>query len=168
MSSQTIVRRADPEDVPAIADLWKQLMDWHLRYDWQYERTPDGHRIFATVIAGCIGSENSAVFVAERGEEIVGYCICHLGAFPAWTIHAGRKNGAVSDMAVAEDSRGQGIGEALFRAAKEWFVAHDACRIGVDGIAAGNAAAASFWRKMGLRQVSEGLAIEAGDVSSKH
>ena len=135
-------------------------MDWLLQYDWRYERTPGGHKIFANVITGCIGNENSAVFVAEREGEIVGYCMCHLGAFPTWTIHAGRKNGAISDMAVAKDSRRQGIGEALFRAAKEWFVAHDVCRIDLDGIVTGNEAAASFWRKMGFSRCSEALTLD--------
>jgi len=165
---EIVIREACPGDVPGIAELWKQLMDWLRQYDSRYGRTPDGHKIFAAIIADCIEKENSAVFVAETDERIVGYCICHLGSFPPWTVLAGKKNGSISDMAVAKDCRQKGIGHNLFRAAKEWFTARGACRIDVDGISTGNSATASFWRKMGLRQVSEGLAIEVGDLPSEH
>ena len=156
-----IVREARTDDVPDITEIWKQLMDYLKKFDSHYSRAPEGHRLFEPIIEGCIANRNSAVFVAETDCRIVGYCMCHLGRFPSWTLLAGKRNGSISDMAVAEDCRRKGIGRELFAEAMKWFAAQGACRIDVESIATGNVATAEFWKKTGFRQASEALTIEA-------
>ncbi len=160
MNDETTIRRATLEDVPAVAEMWKELMDWLAQYDGQYQRTPDGHEAVSGVIADCINANNSAVFMAEIGKTVVGYCICHVGKYPSWTTYAGRRNASISDMAVTQKARRKGIGAGLLAAAKEWFATHNVRHIKVMSIHAQNEAAMSFWRSMGFRPSSETLALE--------
>ena len=58
----------------------------------------------------------SAVFVAEEGEELTGFCTAYL---ELESVRFGRRCW-VEDLAVGSQHRSQGIGAALLAAAKDW------------------------------------------------
>jgi hypothetical protein len=76
------VRKATQEDTGAIAELWKELMDFHQERDPCFTRSVDGHERFAEFVSGRISSETSCVLVAEQQGEIVGYCLATISKFP--------------------------------------------------------------------------------------
>jgi len=159
MKNGPTIRKAAPGDERGIAELWKELMDHLKECDPQYARTPEGHKMFAGIVLGCINGENSGVFVAEEGGAIVGYCMCQVGGYPAWTLLHGERNGGITDLCVAGKHRRKGIGEALFRAARDWLRKQRARRIEALGVTTGNREASAFWREMGFSTCSQTLAL---------
>ena len=140
------IRKATPDDLDAIGDLWQELMDFHKRLDPHFSRSKDGLVQFKKFTSDHIKSDASCVLVAEEdGKAVVGYCLAAQERHPP--VFEGRDYGLVFDLAVTERCRRQGIGERLYKAAEAWFADHGIYRIEVQ-VAVSNEVSAAFWWKM--------------------
>jgi GNAT superfamily N-acetyltransferase len=103
MQNDERIRRARPDDVPAIVDLVYGLAE--------YERAPDECRLTAEQLQTALFGEKPAVFchVAETGGEVVGCALWFLN-FSTWR---GVHGIYLEDLFVRPEQRGSGLGKAL-------------------------------------------------------
>lgn len=145
------VRPGRREDAAAAARLWVMSAEEHAEYDPVYRPAPGAENTMRRFLADLSSSSLSCLFVAEVGDEVVGFLSGELregsSAFSEKTW------AAVEDVFVLPEHRSRGIGHTLFEACSDW-----ARRKGTEGIslqvAAGNARARKFYDSLGFREVS--------------
>ena len=157
MAGRVIIRKAVVEDVPAIIELWKELMDFHEERDRIFSRSANGHEGFADFITGHILSETSCVFVAEAGKDVVGYCLAIVEKYPP--VLEIKEYGLVQDICVTEKYRHSRIGKRLLEEARNWFCEKGVRRIEAR-VAKTNRIATEFWAKMGFTPYLETVFLE--------
>ena len=103
MQNDERIRRARPDDVPAIVDLVYGLAE--------YERAPQECRLTAEQLQTALFGDKPAVFchVAEIGGEVVGCALWFLN-FSTWR---GVHGIYLEDLFVRPEQRGSGLGKAL-------------------------------------------------------
>ena len=145
---QALLRRATSNDIPAIVELWKEMMDFHKKRDPFFTRSVDGEQVFSQYLEKNINSETACVYVAIVGGTIVGYCQGTVEKNPPML--TATDYGQVLDFAVAADYRRTGVGERLCNALQGWFVLKGVNRLEVRH-SEFNEAASRFWAKMGFK-----------------
>ena len=145
---QALLRRATLNDIPAIVELWKEMIDYHKEKDPFFTRAVDGEKVFAQFVEKNINSETACVYVAIIGGTIVGYCQGTLEKHPPLLTET--DYGQVLDFAVAADYRRTGVGERLCKALQGWFVLKGVHRLEVRH-SEFNEVASNFWSKMGFK-----------------
>ena len=148
MNGQVDIRKAVMEDVPAIIEIWKELMDFHKELDEFFSRSATGHERFAEFLTGNIEKEDSCVLVAADGVHLVGYCQACISKYPPVLVR--EKYVEVYDMAVTEKYQRQGIGRMIIDALRRWYADKDVDRIELKYLTA-NKSAEEFWTKMGFK-----------------
>ena len=157
MAREVIIRKAVAEDVLPIVELWKELMDFHKERDKIFSRSVTGHERFADYLTGHISKENSCLFVAESGEDIVGYCLVYIEKYPP--VIELKEYCLVQDIAITERYRRKGIGKRFLKEAQRWY-----CEKGIHRVEARvstyNKAARGFWAEMGFKPYLETVFME--------
>lgn len=152
-----IVRRATPDDVPAILQLIIALAT--------YEREPDAVKATEDSLRQTLFADGVHVFahVAELGGEVVGIAVWFLN-YSTWT---GRPGIYLEDLFVSEAARGTGAGKALFKALAQEAEERGCARIDW-AVLDWNTPAMDFYRRIGGRPQSgwqpwriDGPALEA-------
>jgi GNAT superfamily N-acetyltransferase len=142
------VREATPGDLDAVLDLWKDLMALHHELDNRHwVRAEDGGRGYREWVAESVVEEDRLLLVAEAEDTVVGFLHGLLKDAPSPM--APRLNGHVTDLAVAEEFRRNGVGSQLVTAAQEWFKKRGANGLTVN-VAVRNSNGRSFWGNMGF------------------
>jgi ribosomal protein S18 acetylase RimI-like enzyme len=141
------IRKATQDDTGAIVELWKELMDFHKERDRRFTRSADGHKRFTEFVSGRLAHEASCVLVAEQQDEVVGYCLAAISKYPP--VYEHQEYGAIFDLAVTENCRRQGIGQALVETALQWFSEQEISRVEVR-VATANKISTAFWKEMGF------------------
>ena len=104
MAGRIHIRRARPEDLIAVRELWRQVS----AEVGVGEPPPTG---------------DGRLFVAHRGRQLVGCALVALEPDRA---------ARITDVAVAQDARSRGVGRALVEAAVAWARDRDVCSVIVD------------------------------------
>ena len=154
---KALLRKATVKDIPAIIELWKELMDFHKTRDPFFTRAADGEEVFSQYMEKNINSETACVYVAIIGGTIVGYCQGILEKHPP--ILAETDYGQVLDFVVSADYRRTGVGERLCKALLGWFVLKGVHRLEVRH-SEFNETASRFWAKMGFKPFLKTLSKE--------
>lgn len=143
------IRLATNSDIPAIMELWQDLMAFHQPLNIFFELCSDAKEKFQTYLQSNIqNTEKAHIFVADGNNQIVGYMMgVIINTAPVFKIS---QIGEIMDAFVAIDFRRQNIGENLFNALKNWFQIKKVDRVDVN-IAAGNPLSSQFWTKMGFK-----------------
>jgi ribosomal protein S18 acetylase RimI-like enzyme len=157
---QIALRQATLQDIPAIIELWKEMIDFHRIRDPFFTRAVNGEDVFAEFVEKNINSESACVYVAIIGGTIVGYCQGMLEKHPPALVQT--DYGQILDFAVTADYRRTGVGERLCRALQGWFVLKGVHRIEVRH-SEFNEIAARFWPKMGFKPYMKTLFKECLD-----
>ncbi len=157
MTREITIRKATVEDVPAIVELWKELMDFHKECDRLFSRSENGHKAFTDFITGHISSDTSCVFVAEVGMDIVGYCLAVVEKSPP--VLEIKEYGFIQSIAVTGEYRRGGIGERLIKEALSFFKEKGLHRIEARH-SARNKLATGFWAKMGFKPYLKTVFLE--------
>jgi ribosomal protein S18 acetylase RimI-like enzyme len=143
-----LIRNAEPADVPAIVELWKELMDFHSPFNELWKRSHDGPARFRALLERRLAeAEHALLLVAVEGGEIVGFTLSNIAEYPP--VFVRKHFGSLSDLAVKAGHRRQGIGENLLEANLAWFRDRGMDRVEVR-VAAGNEIGQAFWRKHGF------------------
>jgi ribosomal protein S18 acetylase RimI-like enzyme len=118
---ETRIRRATPEDLPAIGRLGAHLLRTHYAFDAQRFMAPGSapEEAYSRFLAGELESDGVAVFVAVREDAVLGYL--YAGIEPQSWKELRERAGFVHDVVVAEAGRRMGIAAALIDAALEWM-----------------------------------------------
>ena len=141
-------RRADSNDIPALASLLRQVLEVHA------EGRPDlfrsGTRKYTNEeLAALLADPCRPVFVAVANGEVKGYAFCiheeergsHV-LYPIRTLY-------VDDLCVDENERGQGIGRALYEEVCRYARGAGFERITLN-VWSFNAPAMAFYERMGM------------------
>ena len=151
---KAVIRVATRRDVPAIVELWEELMDFHQVRDPFFTRARNGSRLFAKFVEENLRNDAACVLVATVDGKIVGYCQGMLDQHPPAL--AEPQYGQILDFMVAAEYRRAGIGEQMFRTLCQWFRGEGMRRIEVRHSTA-NEIAARFWPKMGFQPYMQTL-----------
>jgi trans-aconitate methyltransferase/ribosomal protein S18 acetylase RimI-like enzyme len=151
---QVVLRKATLQDIPAVVELWKEMIDFHMKRDLFFTRADNSEEVFARFVEKNISSETACVYVATVGGTIVGYCQGTLEKHPPVLTEI--DYGQILDFAVAADYRRAGVGEKLCRALQGWFVLKGMHRLEVRH-SEFNEIASRFWQKMGFKPYMKSL-----------
>jgi GNAT superfamily N-acetyltransferase len=140
------VRAAKSADEAAILALAKDEMAAHERMDPRFRLRPDAVVRYAIYLRERMREIDSAVFVAEEEERVLGVAVGSLKVQDAF--FETRRYGYVSDLMVAPAARRRGIGRALWGRVALWFrsVGISVVRLHV---ATTSPAARAFWKGAG-------------------
>jgi GNAT superfamily N-acetyltransferase len=151
MTSQgVIIRRAAARDLEAVGRLGARLLRDHHEFDRLRFMAPRGNTEegYAWFLGTQLDRDDSAVFVAERAGQVVGYV--YAGIEPQSWKELREECGFIHDVYVDETARRCGVAGALMKAAADWLAARGMPRI-VLWTAAPNAAARRLFERLGYR-----------------
>ena len=147
MAKNITIRKATIEDVSAIIELWKELMDFSKEYDEHWSRFEHGHENFAELLRSHIADDAFCILVAELGEDIIGYCFAEICQCNPRLFEI-KEYGHISNVVVTEEHRREGVGEKLLQETRKWLSAKGVHRIEAC-VSVFNEQAKEFWAKMG-------------------
>lgn len=122
----------------------------HERRDSHFKLAPDGQARWRALVNEMLLREDAFLFVSEAQNRVVGYCLGWLAQNPP--VYAIDTVGFVSELAVTSKLRGQGVGSALFAAARGWFNANEIHQFQLS-TAIWNEEAQRFWQRQGGRPI---------------
>lgn len=140
------IRKAVHHDVKALRDVMARVEESGFMMANPGERQLSVAQVEKMITA--LQTETSALFVAEKEQEIVAYFIVQQEKM------ARTRHRASIVIGVDESMRGQGVGTKLFEAGFTWAKAHHVHRLELTYIAY-NDAAGALYRKMGF--IEEGI-----------
>jgi ribosomal protein S18 acetylase RimI-like enzyme len=155
-----VVRRADKRDLPALGRLGASLVRAHYAFDSQRFMAPGAglEKGYAWFLGTQLTDEESAIFVAERRSQIIGYVYAGIEE-KSW--HELREQaGFVHDVVVDEDERREGVGSRLIEEAAAWLVSRGVPRVML-WTAEKNGRALRLFEKLGFRRTMVEMTREA-------
>lgn len=150
-SSTFTIRRATEGDAAALGRLGALLMRAHYGFDTKRFMAPGSNPEagYEAFLASEMADDDVAVFVAERGGQVVGYV--YAGLEPQSWKELREACGFIHDVAVVEGGRRAGIATALVDAAVEWLASRGAPRVML-WTAERNEAAQRLFDRLGFRR----------------
>lgn len=108
------IRRADAQDVAGVHELLSQVLEVHAAGRPDLFRT--GTRKYTDdELLGIFSNDETPVFVAVEGPEVLGHAFCVLEDHTAESNWQDVKTLYIDDICVSEKSRGRHVGTALYR-----------------------------------------------------
>ena len=150
-TNDAVIRRATKADLPALGRLGALLMRTHYAFDQARFIAPgdDAEDDYAWFLGSQLAEADVAIFVAERGDEVLGYV--YAGLEPQSWKELREAAGFIHDIVVDEPGRRHGVASALMEAAMEWLRERGAPRVML-WTADQNEAAQRLWAKLGFRR----------------
>ena len=149
--------RATQNDIPTMAELWREKMILQQQNDRRFTLAPDGDATWAAAAMEWLENECYRVYVAQSQNKSVGYIIGRIDTAPPGLLP--EHIGVVADIAVGVHSYQSGLGRLLLEALKDWFKEQ--------GITRALALAPhrqpveqAFWRALGATELTEVLWIK--------
>ena len=145
------IRPATPADLPALGRLGALLMRTHYEFDPQRFMTAgtDAAAGYAWFLGRQLKDDDSVIFVAEDGAQVIGYVYAALE--PVSWKELRDACGFIHDILVEEPNRRAGTATALMEAAMQWLRERGAPRV-ILGTAEKNERAQRLFTKLGFRR----------------
>lgn len=144
------IREANPEDYEGLCEVFAELDTFHREALPHVFREPDGPARTKEYISDIIADENTALFVAESEDGIIGLVHILLREAPDIPILMPRRYAMISDLAVKKGFRRSGVGRALMESAHQWARDNGVTQVEL-GVWEFNKAAMTFYEKLGYR-----------------
>ena len=149
MSAEAAELRVAParsRDIPALAAIWRELMDLHERTDPRFTLALDASARWQAMAEEMVDRNQGFLLAAYRGQRPVGFCVGWIARNPP--IYRVPEVGFISEIAVTHGEQRRGVGRALVLAATRYFKSQ-----GVDefqlSTAVWNEDAQRFWEALG-------------------
>jgi ribosomal protein S18 acetylase RimI-like enzyme len=145
------IRLATAADLPALGRLGALLMRAHYEFDPQRFMDPgtDPAEGYAWFLGKQLKDDDSVIFVADDGEQVVGYVYAALEPI-SWK-ELRDACGFIHDILVEESNRRAGTATSLMEAAIQWLRERGAPRV-ILGTADKNEPAQRLFTKLGFRR----------------
>jgi ribosomal protein S18 acetylase RimI-like enzyme len=165
MPSETLIRHAKPDDLPALGRLGALLVRTHHAFDPKRfiaapPHTEDG---YASFFAHQLSEPNVTVLVAVQGDEVIGYTYAGVEGRDYMTLRG--PAGVLYDIVVDPGHRRSGVGRMLLDATLASLKARGAPRV-VLSTAERNEAAQRLFASAGFRRTMIEMTRELDDGSS--
>ncbi len=149
--SDLLIRRATEADLPALGRLGALLLRAHYGFDPLrfLAPGPNPEEGYGWFLGTQLAEPDAAIFVAERGGEIVGYLYAALE--PRSWKDLRDAAGYIHDVVVDERGRRMGTATALVQAAAEWMRSRGAPRVVLQS-AEQNELAQRLFTRLGFRR----------------
>ncbi len=113
------IRFAEIQDVPGIINLLKQVGQVH------HEGRPDIFRsdcqkYSPSQVMAMLNVPATPIFVAAEGEQVLGYCFCQVKSYAQDPVMTEHSTLYIDDLCVDENTRGKGVGTALYETVCEY------------------------------------------------
>lgn len=148
------IRSAIPDDFDSIQELNRQIFEYEYEYcektsnvDYPYQQA--GVDFISNIVNGT-GAHAGLVF--EKDGRILGYASMRLVSDNDMKHRIGVKQIQLQTLCVDKTIRGQGIGQALVDAVKQWAKERGANRLKVVAYAK-NSSAREFYKKQGFQEL---------------
>jgi ribosomal protein S18 acetylase RimI-like enzyme len=158
--AQTVIRRAEDRDLPAVGRLGAHLLRTHYEFDAARFMAPgdDPEGGYAWFLGTQLRTPDAAVFVAEREPGVIaGYV--YAGLEPQSWKELREPAGFIHDIVVDEVDRGHGVASALLGAAMDWLRERGAPRV-LLWTAPQNGHAQRVFEKLGFRRTMIEMTLE--------
>ncbi|MDQ6748681.1 MAG: GNAT family N-acetyltransferase [Candidatus Dormibacteraeota bacterium] len=119
-TAEVEIRKATPEDVGALADIYQASADHHVRLDPSLYSTPDYLALKERYGKRLPLPENEEILVAEVNGEVVGWIELQLRPVSGQPRMMRDAVTAEIDVAVLPQHRGHGVGGRLMAAGERW------------------------------------------------
>ncbi len=158
-ASAPSVRRATAADVPAIAELLRQVDDVHARILPGYFRRPHGDAAASARLQRTLpapGDSGTKIILVAVRAGVIGFVLVQIYDTPDEPDMKPARRAHVEDLVVDRAHRRAGAGTALMKAAAEWARAAGADDL-ILTVWQGNQAAERFYESLGYRPLSRVL-----------
>ena len=142
------IRRALPNDIPALSELLLQVCNVHHQGRPDLFK-PNGTKYTADQLSELIQDDNRPIFVADTGEGVKGYAFCMFKQHLNDTCVTDIKTLYIDDLCVDENCRGQHIGRQLYEYVLQ-FARESGCYNVTLNVWCCNPDAIQFYEKCGL------------------
>lgn len=149
------IRFAEAKDVTGILALLRQVGQVH------HEGRPDifragAQKYGASQVLAMLDSSKTPIFVAVEQDKVIGYGFCQVKVYDHDPVIADHTEIYIDDLCVDESCRGQGIGQAIYRAICRYAKMRKASRITLN-VWCCNESAMGFYEKLGLKPQKIGM-----------
>jgi GNAT superfamily N-acetyltransferase len=138
-------RPAREDEVARVVELWRELMEYHVRLDPRFRTREGAAATFESFARHNSQQEAAILLVAEIAGDVVGYCMAAESELPP--LFDIGPIAEIYDLAVTERHRRQGIGRRLVEAVCAWARDRSLSRIELRA-SVRNPAALAFWRSL--------------------
>jgi ribosomal protein S18 acetylase RimI-like enzyme len=149
-----VIRQARPQDLDEILRLWVQMVEFHTELDPALHMRTDGEALesMRTYLQAGLENPGSRLLVAEipHAPGLAGFLFAHVRNISPLAVPP--TAGFVSDICVDDHLRRHGIGQELFRAARDWLRERGQTIVRLNA-ATSNPVSQAYWRAMGLREL---------------
>ena len=152
-----VIRKITDNDMDQLAEIWKDFMDFHQAMNPFFTRRPDGHENFTTFALSLLEKEDFLLIGAFDGEIMAGYALAQEACYPP--VFLMDKYCMLTDIALAEKYRGQGVGKKLIETVKDWAREKGLNRMELR-VAHENTNARGFYEKMGFKDYLHQLSLD--------
>jgi GNAT superfamily N-acetyltransferase len=159
--SDVQVRAFKVADENSVLALAREEMRALEKMDPRLQLSPDAGDRYTVYLRDRLRDLDSAVFVAERGDAIVGLGIATIRR--QRTLFAVQRYGYVSDLFVAPDARRSGVGKLLFERLGVWLRSHGIQVVRLH-VAECNETGRMFWKKLGAAEFMTEMWLELKQV----
>ncbi len=142
------IRSVTREDYDELGKIFAQVDALHCEALPQVFQKPDGPARSGEYINTIISNENMVLFVAESDGQIVGLVQAYIREAPDISLFVPRRYAVIDNVAVAEEFRRLGVGQALIERAERWAKDKKADQIELN-VWEFNAGAIAFYDKLG-------------------
>jgi len=148
MPKQVVIRDGRIKDKEKIIELWKEIMDYHMKIsNIDFELVDDATEIFKKLFETNVRSINKKVIVAEEDGRIIGYMMGAIEKRPP--VFKTTHRAFITDTGVTVSKRNLGIGTKLFNAFSSWAKEKGMKFISL-AVVFENEIGIGFWKKQGF------------------
>jgi GNAT superfamily N-acetyltransferase len=148
LSEKVTIIDAGHHHIPAIVEVWTELMDHHSRLDPIFEYKETGPDQIEAHLRELTGRDDAKVIVAVSGGRVIGFTLGIISKHPPVLVT--ETYGLVSDIAVVEAFRRRGIGGRMLEKVIGWFEETGIDRVELR-VSPKNTIGYSFWEKHGFK-----------------
>lgn len=159
--SGVTVRRARPGDLEDAVALWRQLQAEHEALDARHRPSDSAAERWSNDFRVWTKSDAHRVFVADAGGKLVGLVTAH----PYWPspMYEQELEVYVTELVVAPEARGEGIGARLVEAVRGWAREQGVTQIRA-GVLSRNERGRAFWQREGAEDFFTTVTLPANDA----
>ena len=151
------IREITEKDFTAVRKIFVESSSFHEQVDSIFASINEADQIWINYITTIFQQDDFKIYVALRGEQIVGFCVGQIIEKPP--VYQVKKIGQVNNIAVKEGHKRQGIGKVLSETINAWFMTQQVNHIELL-VATNNPQSLGFWNKMGGREFMKKMVIQ--------